>query len=736
MTRRGGVLGVSLSFAVIASGVLAEQADPDRIKPHQTVSHGSPPRSPVAFNPDPQGVPVLPEPLEAVPFTLEIEVTNIVSYGTPPLSPVQFNPDPGATERPTPASPPPFFKPEFTLGLLYGQEPVPGALTLPRCNTEMKKIVEIEPHPPPDTRRDPLSPTLQLPRTEVRANERITNKWEEPEYTRQTGPFESPTNTSPAIDRWKVPFASWQRYTNSPAETPYQHEKTALWDPYQQSLLKGDAPIIGQDIFLDLTAVSDTLFQGRRLPTPSGVSAQTPGSAGFFGNGDELFVSQNFSFTADLFEGETVFQPVHWMIRLEPVFNINYLATEERGVVSPNPVDGLNRLREYVALQQVFGELHLGDLSDNYDFIACRAGNQPFISDFRGFIFDDVNLGARIFGNADNNRWQYNAIVLPMREKDTDSGLNTFDDRDQYVVIANVYRQDFLTPGYTAQFSFHANLDDGRTHYDNNGNIVRPSPIGTVVQHDVQAYYLGWTGDGHVGRLNITHAFYEALGRDDLNGLAGRSVTINAQMAAAELSYDHDWIRYKLSLFYASGDRNSGDGTATGFDGIVDNPAFAGAPFSYWTSQGINLAGTSVALKQPDSLLPNLRTSKTEGQANFVNPGLVLVGVGTDLDITPKLRGFLNVNYLRFAETDPIKAALLTDKVDNEIGLDCSVGVRYRPLLTDNIVVTAGFGVLIPGSGFRDIYAHGPTPTSTGGSNNGQTDDFLYSGLVKLTFTY
>ena len=734
MTRRGGVLGVSLSFAVIASGVLAEQTDPDRLKPHQIVSHGSPPSSPATFSPDPQGQPVLPQPLEAAPLTLEIQVT--VSSGPPPLTPAQFNPDPGSAQNQTPTLPPPFFRPEFTLGPLYGQEPVPGSFELPRFSTEMKEIVEIEPCLTPDSRREPLPPALQLPRTEVRANEPITNKWEEPEYTRQRERLESPTNAVPVIDRWKVPFAPWQRYTDRPAETPYQHAKPALWAPYQQSVLKGDAPVIGQDIFLDLTAVSDTLFQARRLPTPSGVSAQSPGSADFFGDGDELFVSQNFSFTADLFKGETVFQPVHWMVRLEPVYNVNYLSTQERGVVSPNPVDGIDRRREYFALQQVFGELHLGDLSDNYDFLACRAGNQPFSSDFRGFIFDDVNLGARIFGNADNNRWQYNAIVLPMREKDTNSGLNTFDDRDQYVLIANVYRQDFFTPGYTAQFSFHANLDDGRTHYDNNGNIVRPSPLGTVVQHDVHAYYIGWTGDGHIGRLNITHAFYEVVGRDDLNGLAGRPVTINAQMAAAELSYDRDWIRYKLSLFYASGDRNSENGTATGFDGIVDNPAFAGAPFSYWIRQGINLSGTSVALKQPESLLPNLRTSKTEGQANFVNPGLLLVGVGTDVDLTPKLRGFFNVNYLRFAETDAIKTALLTDKVDGEIGFDCSVGVRYRPLLTDNIVVTAGFGVLIPGSGFRDIYARGPIPTATGGSRNGQTDDFLYSGLVKLTFTY
>ena len=68
--------------------------------------------------------------------------------------------------------------------------------------------------------------------------------------------------------------------------------------------------------------------------------------------------------------------------------------------------------------------------------------------------------------------------------------------------------------------------------------------------------------------------------------------------------------------------------------------------------------------------MPNLRTSKTEGQANFVNPGVFIYGLGTDIDITPKLRTFLNANYIRFAETDSLKTALLTDKVRAEVGYD------------------------------------------------------------------
>ena len=425
------------------------------------------------------------------------------------------------------------------------------------------------------------------------------------------------------------------------------------------------------------------------------------------------------------------------------------------GVINPGDLDGLlngqlttgpaslvgknhtTRTSNFLSLQEAYFELHLGDLSENYDFAALRIGNRRS-TPISAFLFNDTDLGLRFFGNIDDHRYQYNLMLLDMREKDSNSGLNTFDQRDQRVGFANLYRQDFLWHGYTAQFSFLANLDDGRTHYDENGNITRPEPLGTVLPHSVHAYYLGWAGDGHIGRFNVSHQFYEALGRDDFNGLAGRPVDINAQMAALELSYDKDWIRYKASAFYASGDKHAEDGTATGFDTVFDNPNFTGGPFSYWTRQGFNLGGTSVNLKQRNSLVPDLRTSKAEGQANFVNPGVLILGLGTEMDVTPKLRTFMNANYIRFMETDPIKTALLTDQVAHEVGWDLSLGFQYRPLLTDNIIISAGLGALIPGAGYRDIYQTTtvPVPGYTSADNAGRVDDFLYSGIIAVTFTY
>jgi hypothetical protein len=91
-----------------------------------------------------------------------------------------------------------------------------------------------------------------------------------------------------------------------------------------------------------------------------------------------------------------------------------------------------------------------------------------------------------------------------------------------------------------------------------------------------------------------------------------------------ELSLDHDWLRYRTSFFYSSGDRNPKGNTATGFDSIADNPNFAGGTFSYWDRVSLVGSGAGINITDGNSLIPDLRTSKADGQANFVNPGLFL----------------------------------------------------------------------------------------------------------------
>jgi hypothetical protein len=623
-----------------------------------------------------------------------------------PQSPSQFNPDPGADKQIEPEAPPDLFPPVLPQLPEYGEEALPRSLELPR-----KGVREVVPR---------------------------RRKLEYETYPESTNGIGLLPSSEPVPNRWFIGFGRWKRYADPSTETPYQSGALKYWHPYLQSLLKGDAPIYGQDVFLNLT-VSDFLqMEFRRLPTPSGVSTERPNSSEFFGRSEQFFVSNDLSIGVDLFQGETAFKPVEWAVRLLGVYNHNYVDVQERNVVNPNPQEGSTREKDFWSLQEIFGELHIRDLSNNYDFISSRVGVQPFVSDFRGFIFNDTNLGVRIFGNYDNNKWQWNIAAFDMLEKDTYSDLNAINERrEQQILAANVYRQDLIWKGYTGQLNFIANFDNPSRHYDKNGFITRPAPIGNVRDHYVQAYYLGWTGDGHIGWLNIDHAFYQVLGEDGFNGIAGRRVDINAQMAALELSVDRNWLRHKLSIFYASGDDDPRDSHATGFDTISDRPFFFGGPFSFYVHQGFNLAGTSVNFKQRDSLVPDFRTSKSEGQSNFVNPGAAIIGYGLDADVTPKLKAFMNVNYVWTVDTAVTKQVLFTNHASNDLGLDCSLGFQWRPLLIENMIVSAGVGFFVPGQGYKEIYRANTVPVPGYPSPSaGHVDDFLYSGIVTVTLTY
>lgn len=505
----------------------------------------------------------------------------------------------------------------------------------------------------------------------------------------------------PVPDRWNLTMPDWDRYG---VGGDYPYVAGRWWDPYNQNALKGDRPIIGKRTFFTFLGVSDSLLEGRNLPVPSGVSTARPGSEPFFGRGGQAFPVTVVRTSFDLFRGNTAYRPIDWRLRVQPAFSLNFINTAEYGAVNFDVRRRSNRLSSHVGLQEAFGEAKITDLSSNFDFVSVRAGIQEFSSDFRGFLSVLEAPGVRVFGTLNSSRVEYNAAVFDLLEKETNSGFNEWKRRQQQVWIGNVYIQDFLTLGYTTSFSFHANRDHGKLHYDRNGFLVRPAPIGLIADNDVRAYYLGWTGNGHIGRLNISHAFYQALGHETANPIAAQRVDINAQMAAAELSVDKDWLRIKGAFFFASGDDDPSDDEGRGFDAILDIPVFAGGPFSLWNRQGLRLAQTGTGLLSPGSLLPTLRTNKDEGQANFVNPGIVLVNGGLDVELTPKLRGFANVSFLRFMETETLEALLFQERIGHNIGIDYGAGFQYRPPLSDNVVIVGGVSAMKLGDGLQDIY--------------------------------
>jgi len=226
-------------------------------------------------------------------------------------------------------------------------------------------------------------------------------------------------------------------------------------------------------------------------------------------------------------------------------------------------------------------------------------------------------------------------------------------------------------------------------------------------------------------RFNLTGSYYAALGENRNSPISGVESDIRAFFFAAEPSYDFDFVRVRGSFLYATGDKDPFDDVDGGFDAVFENPQFAGADTSYWIRQAIPLIGGGfVSLSGRNAVLPSLRSSKEEGQSNFTNPGLILVGAGADIDVTPELRFSTNVNYLRFDETAVLEVARQQADIPNEIGWDISGAFIYRPFQTQNVILRLSGAILVPGAGYDALFG------------SAEDDDVLYSVLANITLTY
>ena len=491
-----------------------------------------------------------------------------------------------------------------------------------------------------------------------------------------------------------------------------------LLDPYHgNNWLKGDRPAFGEDWFVSLTAVSDSLIEPRRFPVPvAGPAGEDPGSLDTIGDGEQYLLSENLIVEAVLYRGDTVFRPPDWEFRFTPVFNLNRAEASERGVLKANPDFCTTRTEGAIGVQALFVDKHLRNVSERYDFDSLRIGIQPFTADFRGFLFQDSPFGVRLFGTRDNNRWQYNLAWFRRLEKDTNSGLNNLIElgadafRDDDLFAANLYRQDFPWLGFTSQLAVvhNRNREGEDVRYDDNGFIQRPASLGLERARDYDVTYLGYNGDGHIGPWNLTFSAYTAQGDEDRGTFVETPDDIRAWFTAIEGSRDFDWIRARATFVYASGDDDPFDDVAGGYDAIFENPLIAGADTSFWIRQPVPLIGGGrVLLSGRNGILNSLRSSKEFGQSNFTNPGLVLAGIGADLDLMPTLRASVNVNGLWFADTSSLEAARSQAGIGRGIGVDLSLALTWRPLANQNVILRLSAGALIPGSGFRALYGSG-----------------------------
>jgi len=554
-----------------------------------------------------------------------------------------------------------------------------------------------------------------------------------------------PTDQIPVPDRWRL------------VET-LGVVKERWFDPYNQNTLKGDRPICirsdedderrrregrprcrtpkflnleGDDWFFAVNAVSDTVVEPRTFPIPVGVQTTSrPGSIDVFGRNGSLVLAQTFIAGVALIKGSTAFKPPDVEYRLTLALNANYVDVSERRILFVEPSKGTDRFDYFLGVQELFVDRHIRNVSDRYDFDSVRVGIQPFQFDFRGFLFNDQQLGVRLFGNRDNNRFQYNIVAALRLNKDTNSGLNdvTRLPHKDLVLHANLYRQDFPFVGLTsmASLTLNANRERGDIAVDDNGFPVRPALIGNLRPRNYDVVYAGYGADGRIGRINISAQAYAALGSDRTSIFTGRNASIRSFFFAAEPSYDMNFLRFRGSFLFASGDSDPFDNRETGFDAIFENPIFAGADTSYWTRQTIPFAGggRAVSINGRNGILNSLRSSKEEGQSNFNNPGTILAGIGADADITPAFRLSVNANHLWFHDTAVLQTLRNEGSIPTSIGFDLSAAAIYRPKFTQNLVFRTSLAALLPGSGFKDLFA------------NSDRHNRYYSVLFNAILTY
>jgi len=134
------------------------------------------------------------------------------------------------------------------------------------------------------------------------------------------------------------------------------------------------------------------------------------------------------------------------------------------------------------------------------------------------------------------------------------------------------------------------------------------------------------------------------------------------------------------------------------------------------------IGGGAVGLSGRNGVLNSLRSSKEQGQSNFINPGTQLLGIGVDVDVSPETRLTLNVNGLWFENTSVLSAARNQGSIDNFIGTDISLALTWRPFMIQNVVMRVSGAALIPGRGYEQLM--------------GRNEDLGYSVLFNLVLSY
>ena len=450
-------------------------------------------------------------------------------------------------------------------------------------------------------------------------------------------------------------------------------------------------------------------FEYRRVPTPSGVSAEREGSEEFFGRGEQF---------ALLPSGDLLVRDVPRQHRRSG--RATGRSGSRRSSISTtstprNATSSTSRRKRGgrasandLALQEAFGEVKLFDVGANYDFVSVRAGIQPFTSDFRGFLFRDTNLGVRVFGNWGRNRNQWNVAYFNQLEKETNSELNLA----RTAAMQEVLHCQLLPAGLS-DARLHDLAELPRQHRHARRRVLlrrerlprpslpdRPDPAarGEGVLRRPRRRRPSRPPEHHAPVL-------PGLRRGRLQrhlGSAGRHQRAVCRGGAVDRQGLVPAARRASSSLPATAIRTTT--RRKGFDAILDNPNIIGRALQLLEPAGPSAGQTGLSLVGRSSVLPTCAAARPKVRPTSSTPACSLPTLGFDAEITTKMRVDLQ-RQLPALPSHRNRCSGSCSRARSIKPSDSTIrpGLQYRPALNDNVLLTAGVSVFQPGTGFKQI---------------------------------
>ena len=461
------------------------------------------------------------------------------------------------------------------------------------------------------------------------------------------------------------------------------------------------------------------MIEPRTFPIPVGVqTTEQPGSNDVFGKQSTASSSsQTFIAGVALIKGNTAFMPPHIEYRLTLALNVNYVdvgraARAVRRAVARAPTASTMRSASRKPSSTIISA------TSPTASISTPSGSASSRSsfDFRGFLFHDQQLGVRLFGNRDNNRFQYNLAAIWRLEKDTNSRPQRHHSRrprDDWIVHANLFRQDFPFVGLTSQASltYNINRERGEIEVDDNGFPVRPALIGNLRARNYDVVYLGYNADGRIGRVNLTASAYAAARLGPEQRLhRPRTRAIQSFFVAAEPSYrlrlDPLPRRRPVRERRRRSVSTISSAASTRSSRTRSSPAPTPATGSARPSPSPAAAAPS---RSTAATASSTRCARRRSRASPTSPiPARCCSASAPISTSPRsLRLSANVNHLWFHQTEMLRGAAhrRARSAATSAGTSRAAAI-WRPQATQNLVFRLSGAVLQPGTGFRDLFAN------------------------------